>query len=257
MIRPERAGDPRALGRFEHEVRATARLSDPNIVEVYDYGRAEDGTFFYVMEYLHGLNLDDLVERHGPMPPGRVIYLLRQACLALAEAHGAGLIHRDLKPANIVAARRGRRHDFVKLLDFGLVELTGARHEPGPTRERTVGGTPQYMAPEQITRRPRARPTLRPVRAGRRGVYPSDGPASVRGRDRDPGDERPRPRSGRAPVPPPCRHPLGPRAGRAPMPGEGPRRAIPSAEELETALSACASVHEWDARKAAALVGDV
>ena len=151
VIRPERAGDPRSLERFEHEVRATALLSDPNIVEVYDYGRTEDGTFFYVMEYLHGLSLDELVERHGPMPPGRVIYLLRQACEALAEAHAAGLIHRDLKPANLFAARRGRRYDFLKVLDFGLVEVVAARHEVGPSRERAVCGTPQYMAPEQIT----------------------------------------------------------------------------------------------------------
>ena len=136
MIRPERAGDPRSLERFEHEVRATARLSDPNIVEVYDYGRTEDGTFFYVMEYLHGLSLDELVSRHGPLPPGRVIYLLRQACEALAEAHAAGLIHRDLTPANLFAARRGRRYDFVKLLDFGLVEAVAARHEVGPGRRR-------------------------------------------------------------------------------------------------------------------------
>ena len=111
--------------RFEHEVRATARLTDPNIVEVYDYGRTADGTFFYVMEYLHGLSLEELVGRHGPLPPGRVIYLLRQACEALAEAHAAGLIHRDLKPGNIFAAQRGRRYDFVKLLDFGLVETVG------------------------------------------------------------------------------------------------------------------------------------
>ena len=151
VIRPERAGDPRSLARFEHEVRATALLSDPNTVDVYDYGRTADGTCFYVMEYLHGLTLDELVGRHGPMPAGRVIYLLRQACEALAEAHAAGLIHRDLKPANLVAARLDRRYDFLKLLDLGLVEVVGSRHEVGPGRERTVCGTPQYMAPEQIT----------------------------------------------------------------------------------------------------------
>lgn len=100
VIRPERAGDARALERFEHEVRATARLSDPHIVEVYDYGRTEDGTFYYVMEHLRGLSLHQLVARHGPQPPGRVIYLLRQACEALMEAHAAGLVHRDLTPAN-------------------------------------------------------------------------------------------------------------------------------------------------------------
>src|SRR3954453_5367831 len=151
VIRPERAGDPRSLERFEHEVGATARLSDPHIVDVYDYGRTEDGTFFYVMEYLHGLSLEDLVGRHGPLPPGRVIYLLCQVCEALAEAHAAGLVHRDLTPANIVVARRGLRCDFVKVLDFGLVEDGAARHDRGPGRARASLGTPRYMAPEQIT----------------------------------------------------------------------------------------------------------
>jgi serine/threonine-protein kinase len=113
VIRPEQAINPRLLGRYEHEVRATNQLSDPNIVKIYDYGRTEDGTFFCVMEYLRGLNLDDRVGRHGPLPPGRVIYLLCQACQALAEAHAAGLIHRDLKPASVFAAQRGRRYDFV------------------------------------------------------------------------------------------------------------------------------------------------
>ena len=239
VIRPERASDPRALGRFEHEVRATARLSDPNIVEVYDYGRAEDGTSFYVMEFLHGLNLDDLVGRHGPMPPGRVIYLLRQACLALAEAHGAGLIHRDLKPSNIVVARRGRRHDFVKLVDFGLVELTGEQHEPGPTHERAVGGTPQYMAPEQIAR---DRALDR-----RCDLYALGGVAYtlLTGRPPFEGETATEVMNAhvRDPVVPPSRH-------RADIPSDleqvvlrclakDPDGRFQGAEELETALSAC------------------
>src|ERR1019366_1756503 len=91
-------------------------------VEIYDYGQTGDGTFFYVMEYLRGLSLDELVRRHGPMPPGRVIWLLKQVCGALAEAHASGLIHRDVKPANIYACFRGGRHDVAKLLDFGLVK---------------------------------------------------------------------------------------------------------------------------------------
>src|SRR5262249_45089858 len=107
LIAPDRAGDPRALTRFEREARVTARLSHPNTVEIYDYGRTDDGQFYYVMELLDGLSLAELVERHGPLPPGRAIFLLRQACGALAEAHAAGLVHRDLKPANIFAARRG------------------------------------------------------------------------------------------------------------------------------------------------------
>jgi serine/threonine-protein kinase len=150
LIRPESTGDRIALARFEREVRAAARLSHPNLVEIYDYGHAEDGTFYYVMEYLRGLSLDELVKRYGPLPAGRVVYLLRQACDALAEAHAAGLIHRDLKPANIFAARVGRRHDAAKLLDFGLVKDT-APGSAALTAPGTVSGTPQFMAPEQAT----------------------------------------------------------------------------------------------------------
>jgi serine/threonine-protein kinase len=152
LIRPSLSGKPRVLARFELEVRATARLSHWNTVEVYDYGRTDDGTFYYVMEYLPGLSLQDLVDRHGPFPPGRIIYLLRQACDALCEAHQAGLIHRDLKPPNIFAAYRGARYDVAKLLDFGLVKPTRDDDSPVLTREGMVTGSPLYMAPEQITR---------------------------------------------------------------------------------------------------------
>ncbi|MFO0890998.1 MAG: serine/threonine-protein kinase [Isosphaeraceae bacterium] len=151
LIAPERAGDPRAMVKFEREVRTTARLSHPNTVEIYDYGRTEDGTFYYVMELLDGLSLADLVARHGPLPPGRAIFLLRQACGALAEAHAAGLVHRDLKPANIFAARRGNLHDFVKLLDFGLVLPPPDVSAAEPSRDGGVAGSPQYMAAEQAT----------------------------------------------------------------------------------------------------------
>ncbi len=151
LIAPDRAGDPKALARFEREVRTTARLSHPNTVEIYDYGRTDDGTFYYVMELLSGLSLSDLVERHGPLPPGRAIFLLRQVCGALVEAHGAGLVHRDLKPANIFAARRGNLHDFIKLLDFGLVMPAPGPSMAEPSRENHIVGSPLYMAPEQAT----------------------------------------------------------------------------------------------------------
>ena len=150
LIRPEGAGDAVNLGRFEREVRTTARLSHPNIIEIFDYGRTEEGTFYYVMEYLPGLTLEDLVGRHGPLPAGRVIYLLRQACEALAEAHAAGLVHRDIKPANLFAARRGRRYDLTKVLDFGLVKAAAVAGPDGLTRLGKTPGTPQFMAPEQV-----------------------------------------------------------------------------------------------------------
>lgn len=148
LVRMECARHTDALARFEREVRAAARLSHPNIVEVYDYGYTQDGTFYYVMEYLRGFSLAGMVDRYGPLPPGRVIYLLQQACAALAEAHAEGLVHRDLKPANIFAAYIGRRHDVAKLLDFGLVkEVAGG--DVALSAAGAVYGTPQYMAPEQ------------------------------------------------------------------------------------------------------------
>jgi serine/threonine-protein kinase len=150
LIRPERSGDAHATARFEREVRATAQLSHWNTIEIYDYGRNDDGAFFYVMEFLPGLSLDLLVNRHGPLPPGRVIYLLRQACDALHEAHESGLVHRDIKPGNLFAAYRGGRHDVAKLLDFGLVKTLRADNSVQLSREDTVAGSPLYVAPEQV-----------------------------------------------------------------------------------------------------------
>src|SRR5262249_3658614 len=122
----------------------------PNTVEIYDYGHASDGTFYYVMELLPGLSLDQLVERHGPLPPARAVYLLRQVCGALQEAHAAGLIHRDIKPANIFACARGGQFDVAKLLDFGLVQSVRLEGDGQRlTQEGALAGTPAYMAPEQ------------------------------------------------------------------------------------------------------------
>jgi serine/threonine-protein kinase len=149
LIKAEAGTDPIALARFEREVQSAARLAHPNTIEIYDYGHTEAETFYYVMEYLRGMSLADLVRRDGPLPAGRVIYLFRQICAGLAEAHGLGLVHRDLKPANIFLAVRGGEADVAKVLDFGLVKLT---QDPGAaelSREMTVSGTPTYMAPEQ------------------------------------------------------------------------------------------------------------
>jgi serine/threonine-protein kinase len=148
LIRPEMA-DALALARFEREVRSAARLAHPNTIEIFDYGRTEDGTFYYVMEYLIGMSLDELVERHGPLDAGRTIYLLRQACAGLAEAHRIGLVHRDLKPANLYVSLRGGDSDVLKVLDFGLVKLADDPAEAQLTADRTVSGTPLYMSPEQ------------------------------------------------------------------------------------------------------------
>ena len=145
--------NPEQLKRFEREVQATAQLRHPNTVEIYDYGVAEDGTFYYVMEYLPGLSLEDLVGRHGPQPPERVIHILRQVCGALREAHRNGLVHRDIKPSNILVFAEGSPHDQVKLVDFGLVHSLLWEGEPDAkiTREGLIVGTPEYMSPEQAS----------------------------------------------------------------------------------------------------------
>lgn len=154
LIRPEMAGNPGTLARFEREVQATAQLTHWNTVEIYDYGRTEDGAFYYVMEYLPGMNLDQLVDEHGPMHVSRAIHFLRQTCAALSEAHLKGLVHRDIKPANIFAANRGGTYDVAKLLDFGLVRSRETDIDLRLTQEGRIAGSPLYMSPEQAMGEP-------------------------------------------------------------------------------------------------------
>jgi len=149
LLLPRSAGE-QSLRRFEREAQLTARLTNPHTVSVYDYGRTPEGAFYYVMEYLEGLDLERLVREEGPLPPGRVVYILRQVCESLAEAHGAGLIHRDIKPANIVLSDRGGIADFAKVLDFGLVKEVDESGDARLTRENVFAGTPDYLAPETI-----------------------------------------------------------------------------------------------------------
>lgn len=140
----------RVLQRFEREARATAELTSAHTVELYDFGISDDGVFYYVMEYLDGVDLDRLVEEHGPLPAGRVVFLLLQACASLADAHAHGLVHRDIKPANLIICRKGTEHDFLKVLDFGLVKRTTPRGADlrRLTQEGVAAGTPAFMAPE-------------------------------------------------------------------------------------------------------------
>jgi serine/threonine-protein kinase len=150
LIRPDQAIDPSTLARFEREVRTTATLTHWNTVEIFDYGHTDDGIFYYVMEYLPGLTLEDLIDQHGALPPERVVHFLRQVCQALSEAHRVGLIHRDIKPGNIFACERGKVYDVAKLLDFGLVKTFGFDdHNVKLTQEGTLAGSPAYMSPEQ------------------------------------------------------------------------------------------------------------
>lgn len=151
LIKPEMIADTAATASFEKEVKATAKLTHWNTIEIYDYGHTEDGTFYYVMELLPGLSLDELVKLQGPLPPGRVVHLLQQVCGALQEAHEVGLIHRDIKPANIFAAQRGGVYDVAKLLDFGLVKEHASDQDSkgNESRYASFSGTPHYMPPEQ------------------------------------------------------------------------------------------------------------
>lgn len=152
-IHPKYLNNVEQVKRFEREVQATAQLHHPNTVEIYDYGRAEDGTFYYVMEYLPGMSLEEIVTRHGPLPVGRVIHVLRQVCSALREAHRLGLVHRDIKPSNIIVFPHGNPFDQAKVLDFGLVHSLTDEIDPTAkiTREGLIVGTPEYMSPEQAS----------------------------------------------------------------------------------------------------------
>ncbi len=150
-----RGGDESAESarvRFEREARATAALRSSRTIELYDYGESEDGSVYYAMELLSGLDLQSLVERFGPLPPERTIHLLRQVCQSLEEAHDAGLLHRDIKPANIFACQLGSEYDAVKVLDFGLVKLR-AQEDAGAlalTKADVITGTPLCLAPEIV-----------------------------------------------------------------------------------------------------------
>jgi len=155
LIKPELVGSPdrdaaAITQRFRREAEAASFLESPHTIRLYDFGETRAGTFYFAMELLDGLDLETLVRRHGPLPPDRVVHILRQACHSLAEAHERGLVHRDVKPANIYLCRLGRDHDFVKVLDFGLVKYDRDHTVMDTIRTSTelTTGTPAYMAPE-------------------------------------------------------------------------------------------------------------
>jgi serine/threonine-protein kinase len=162
LIRPERLGTDDAkttrtlLHRFEREAQVTATLESPHSVLVYDFGTSEDGSFYYVMELLNGLDLEHLIRRYGPVSSARAVYFLGQACESLSDAHDRELIHRDIKPGNLFSCHFGRRYDFIKILDFGLVKTLDDSAAVGPqlTAVDAIAGTPSYMAPEQALGEP-------------------------------------------------------------------------------------------------------
>lgn len=161
LIRSPEPGTPAGIPddlrrRFEREAQVIAQLRSPHTVTLFDFGIAQEGTFYYVMELLEGVDAEALINRFGPIPAERVVHILRQMCHSLSEAESCGLVHRDIKPANIFLCRYGEDCDFVKLLDFGLVKAFGepggelrGREGPALTRENLVQGTPAFIAPEQ------------------------------------------------------------------------------------------------------------
>ena len=161
LIRPEVLGAMTQqqrdvlVERFRREAQAAAMLRSPHTINLYDFGVTSDGTFYYVMELLNGMDLQTLVTKHGPLPPARAIYLLKQVCESLSEAHGRGLVHRDIKPANIQVCQMGDYCDWVKVLDFGLVKTVGGNGvEPGLTAPNMISGTPAYLSPESALGEP-------------------------------------------------------------------------------------------------------
>ncbi len=159
LVKHEALGDTESAAqsqvrRFEREAQATAQLQSQHSIRLFDFGVTEDGSFYYAMELLNGRDLESLIKEFGPLPPERAMYVLQQVCHSLAEAHARGMVHRDVKPANIFLCRMGLEFDFVKVLDFGLVQTR--RHDPSTAVTETLVtaqqliGTPAYMAPEMI-----------------------------------------------------------------------------------------------------------
>jgi len=149
VLKPHLATDE-AVTRFKREAQLCSQLSHPNTVEIFDYGTTREGRWYYAMEYLDGIALEDLVKRHGRLPVGRAVHALRQACGSLAEAHARGWVHRDVKPNNIMLCVRGGQYDFVKVVDFGLIKQLAAPQTRDITQYSKILGTPLYMAPERL-----------------------------------------------------------------------------------------------------------
>ena len=143
-------GRDQLVRRFEREAQVTAELRSPHTVQLYDFGVNDSGSFYYVMEFLNGLDLHRIGTRFGPQPAERVIMLLRQACRSLAEAHERGLVHRDIKPANMFVTRLGTEYDYVKIVDFGVVKDQSGRDATLLSNQNLVQGTPAFMPPEIV-----------------------------------------------------------------------------------------------------------
>jgi serine/threonine-protein kinase len=187
------------IHRFEREVQLASQLLHPNTVEVYDFGRTREGQPYYVMEYLDGVTLAELVEHSGPVPPGRAIHVLRQVAAALREAHKRGMIHRDVKPENVMLCRRGE-DDVVKLLDFGLAKIGERVETRDITKQIKILGTPRYMAPERIVNPTDATPAPTSTRSARSARHRQADLRREQPGDQQPGAARAAPRASAAGV---------------------------------------------------------
>ncbi|WLD13439.1 serine/threonine protein kinase [Planctellipticum variicoloris] len=240
-----------SIRRFEREVQITCQLNHPNTVAIYDFGRTPEGLFYYAMEYLDGIDLQNLVDRHGPQSEGRVISILTQVCGSLFEAHSLGLVHRDIKPANIMLNRRGGVPDLVKVLDFGLVKAIDEARKGQTSSSGGLTGTPLYMSPEAIQRPDSvdARGDLYAV--GAVGYFLLTGTPVFRSESVV---ELCRQHVLQAPEPP------SERLGRSVTPEleaallacleKDPSRRPQTARELAVRLEKCATAHEWSMEKA-------
>jgi serine/threonine-protein kinase len=253
LLHPDRSGQ-RDLARFEREVRLTSRLTHPNTIAIYDYGRTPEGIFYYAMELLDGIDLEGLVRRFGPQPPERVIHILRQVAGALGEAHHVGLIHRDVKPANIILCNRGFIPDVAKVVDFGLVKAAvPSKGDAALTAVNTITGTPHYMPPEAVQSPDRVDARSDLYSLGAVGYY------LLSGRTVFTGDNVVAVLADHLHTPPvpPSRH------LDRPLPGDleavllrclakDPADRPASADELDAALAACADAGAWTAAAARA-----
>lgn len=148
ILRTEGPPDRDSIRLFEREARSASRLRVPHTIQIFDFGASDDGVYYIAMEYLPGLDLRRLVDQYGPLPPDRAVRFVAQACRSLEEAHAAGITHRDIKPQNLFLTRVGDEYDFIKLLDFGIAQLTATEEGDEMTRSTVIRGTPAFLAPE-------------------------------------------------------------------------------------------------------------
>lgn len=153
ILREDFSRRPEVVERFRQEAKSASRIGHENIVDISDFGTTPHGSSYFVMEYLEGEDLANVLAREGTLPIERIANILLQCCRALGAAHAKGIVHRDIKPENVFLVTRGKRRDFVKIVDFGIAKMSDIETEGAPGRKLTktgmIFGTPEYMSPEQ------------------------------------------------------------------------------------------------------------